>query len=62
VVRQERQLDGIGGVYCEDCNVANAGSGDSEGAYGVRPRAIDPEAADRLWDLSERLIGREFRL
>jgi hypothetical protein len=59
VVRQERQLHGIGGVYCEDCNVANAVSGDSEEAYGVPPAG---EAADRLRDHSERLIGREFRL
>jgi hypothetical protein len=28
---------------------------------GVLPHAVDPAAADQLWDLSERLLGITFR-
>ncbi|WP_088226758.1 oxidoreductase [Desulfosporosinus sp. FKB] len=54
------QLDGMGGVYCEDCDISTAESADSLSATGVRPWAIDPESARRLWDLSERLTGVEY--
>lgn len=53
------QLDEMGGVYCEDCDVAPAVTADSEG-LGVRPYATDPEYAERLWQLSERLTGATF--
>jgi NAD(P)-dependent dehydrogenase (short-subunit alcohol dehydrogenase family) len=57
------QLDGMGGVYCENCEIAKvseAGSvettmADSLRPGGVRGYAIDPEAARRLWALSEEL-------
>jgi hypothetical protein len=50
------QLDGLGGVHCADCDVAPAlASDDATDLHGVRPRAIDPVAAERLWRLSERL-------
>jgi NAD(P)-dependent dehydrogenase (short-subunit alcohol dehydrogenase family) len=52
------QLDGMGGVYCADCDIARAlPSDDSDELHGVRPRAIDPIAAGRLWQLSEQLTG-----
>ena len=51
------QLDGLGGVYCENCDIALAVPADSTADFGVRPWAIDPEPADRLWRLSERLTG-----
>lgn|GEM_PF-118482 len=47
-------LDGKGG---EDNNIAAAVPADSSLGYDVRPWAIDPEAARRLWQLSERLTG-----
>ena len=53
-----RQLDGLGGVYCENCDIAVAVPADSTEGLGVRPWATDPEFADRLWSLSERLTGR----
>lgn len=53
------QLDGKGGVYCEDCDIAPAVPADAAGA-GVRPWAVDPEAARGLWTLSERLTGVSF--
>lgn len=52
-----QQLDGMGGVYCENCDVAAALPGDSTDMLGVRPWAMDPELADRLWSLSEDLTG-----
>lgn len=47
------KLDGIGGVYCEDCEVAPL----SETGEGVRPHAVDPDEAKRLWALSVDLTG-----
>ena len=52
------QLNGLGGVYCEDSDIARAlPSDDSKELHGVRPRATDPVAAGRLWQLSEQLTG-----
>ncbi|WP_438390322.1 oxidoreductase [Caballeronia sp. DA-9] len=52
------RLDGMGGVYCADCDIARALPGDeSAELHGVRPRATDPIAAGRLWQLSEQLTG-----
>ena len=48
------RLEGLGGVYCEDCDVARVSTDD---APGVRPYAIDPEQAAWLWDLSAELTG-----
>ena len=48
------RLDGLGGVYLEDCDVARVSTDD---APGVRPYAIDPEQAAWLWDLSVDLTG-----
>jgi NAD(P)-dependent dehydrogenase (short-subunit alcohol dehydrogenase family) len=46
-------LDGIGGVYCENCDVASI---KDDGDDGVRPFAIDPEIATRLWSWTERWV------
>ena len=51
-----------GGVYCEDCNIAVAVPADDKTFTGVRPWAIDPEAAKRLWSLSEKLLGETFAI
>jgi NAD(P)-dependent dehydrogenase (short-subunit alcohol dehydrogenase family) len=48
------QLNGLGGVYCDDCDVARVSTDDEP---GVRPYAIDPEQAAWLWDLSAELTG-----
>jgi NAD(P)-dependent dehydrogenase (short-subunit alcohol dehydrogenase family) len=52
------QLAGLGGVYCEDCDIAELWP-DTEQASpsGVRPYAVDPEQAARLWTLSAELTG-----
>jgi len=51
------ELEGIGGVYCEDCDIAPV---ESEGRFGVRPFAIDPETAEALWAESIRLTGNDL--
>ena len=51
------QLDGLGGVYCVDCDIVIEIPGDSLEVRGVRPWAINPEFAERLWRLSEQLTG-----
>ena len=50
-------LDGKGGLYCEDSDVANLATPESPRYCDVRPYAIDTEAADRLWALSEAMIA-----
>lgn len=54
------QLDGKGGVYCEDCDIAKLVAPDHKEFDGVRPWAIDPVLADKLWDLSEHMTGVRF--
>ena len=51
-----------GGVYCEDCNIAQAVPADEPTFTGVRPWAIDPDAARRLWPISEKLLGETFAI
>ncbi|MFB4282456.1 MULTISPECIES: SDR family NAD(P)-dependent oxidoreductase [unclassified Nonomuraea] len=50
------QLDGMGGVYCDDCDIAEL-STDPDSLGGVRAHAIDPHQAARLWALSADLTG-----
>jgi hypothetical protein len=52
-------LDSIGGVYCENCNIARI---EPSEAFGVRPYAIDPERAERLWHASARLTGLDIAI
>jgi NAD(P)-dependent dehydrogenase (short-subunit alcohol dehydrogenase family) len=61
------QLDGLGGVYCEDCDIAELDTGNIVHAYdepstlrGVRPYSLDEEAAGKLWQLSEEWTGVVF--
>ena len=51
------KLAGLGGVYCEDCNIAEAVAADSPNFDGVRPWAVDPELATRLWDVTQKTLG-----
>ena len=51
------QLAGMGGVYCQDCNIAAMASDTNMEAGGVRPYAIDPDAAGRLWAISAEMTG-----
>lgn len=71
------QLDGMGGVYCENCDIAPLVPKEHEAnssidalsrfsqairqvgsmPLGVMSYAVNPEAADRLWRLSEQLLS-----
>ncbi|MEP1124725.1 MAG: SDR family NAD(P)-dependent oxidoreductase [Ilumatobacter sp.] len=53
------QLDGLGGVYCEDCDVAVVSDPADPAArfVGVFEYAIDHAQAERLWALSAQLTG-----
>ena len=53
------QLNGLGGVYCEDCDIAGptVPGSSTERTAGVNAWAIDPEDAARLWRLSAELTG-----
>lgn len=61
------QLNGIGGVYCEDADIAELDQGNIEHRYedpstlrGVLPYSLDETSAKRLWDLSEQMTGLVF--
>ncbi|WP_313606509.1 SDR family NAD(P)-dependent oxidoreductase [Rhizobium sp.] len=49
------KLDGLGGLYCEDCNVAIRAELAGEPFVGVKAYATDPDEAERLWRLSAEL-------
>lgn len=50
-------LDGLGGVFCEDCDIAGPAETAVSPASGVADHATDPEEAARLWALSAELTG-----
>lgn len=50
-------LEHIGGVYCEDADIAPLASEESIGIYGVQPYSLDETNAKKLWDLSEQMTG-----
>ena len=63
------QLEYIGGVYCENCDIASLDRGDIQKDYaepsslrGVLPYAVDEYKAKQLWVLSEALTGVDFIL
>jgi NAD(P)-dependent dehydrogenase (short-subunit alcohol dehydrogenase family) len=49
------ELEGVGGLYLE--NLAQAGPYQPGNRFGVAPHALDAEAAERLWRLSEETTG-----
>ena len=53
------QLDGMGGVYCEDCDISAPTDADSPFAryLGVDAHAVDADEAARLWALSADLTA-----
>jgi NAD(P)-dependent dehydrogenase (short-subunit alcohol dehydrogenase family) len=54
------ELDGRGGLYLEDVQVS--GVEPCPQGMGCSPWALDPEAARRLWDVSEATLGERFPL
>lgn len=62
-------LNNIGGVYCENADIAELDQGNIEHRYndpstlrGVQPYSLDEACAKRLWTLSEDLTGLQFRV
>jgi NAD(P)-dependent dehydrogenase (short-subunit alcohol dehydrogenase family) len=53
-------LEGEGGVYCEDCNIAAVWQEGMSPYSGVRQHAIDRETAAALWSASEAMTGVAF--
>jgi NAD(P)-dependent dehydrogenase (short-subunit alcohol dehydrogenase family) len=53
------RLEGMPGVYCEDCDVAAPTDPASPMARyrGVDPHACSDESAERLWEISEAMLG-----
>jgi NAD(P)-dependent dehydrogenase (short-subunit alcohol dehydrogenase family) len=54
------ELDGVTGVYLEDCRIAEPIPATVISAVGVIPEALDRAAADRLWQISETIVGESF--
>lgn len=54
-------LNQIGGVYCEDADIAELASA-SEMSNGVKPYSLDEVNAKRLWTLSEEMAGIRFNI
>jgi NAD(P)-dependent dehydrogenase (short-subunit alcohol dehydrogenase family) len=53
-------LDGEGGVYCEDCNIAAVFEEGMNPYSGARLHILDREAAAALWVASETMTGISF--
>jgi NAD(P)-dependent dehydrogenase (short-subunit alcohol dehydrogenase family) len=50
-------LEGMGGVYCADCDIADVVESIQPGGGGVMAHAVDPDQAARLWEVSANLTG-----
>jgi len=50
-------LDGKGGLYCEDCDVAELTPRGTSRYAGVDPHAVDADAAKQLWAVSVAATG-----
>lgn len=53
-------LEGKGGVYCEDCDIAVAADPENPRAGGYWPHIRDEDLAERLWRKSEEMTGVSF--
>lgn len=54
------KLDTIGGVYCEDCDVAKLWETGDAPYGGVHGHAVDADIAEELWALSEKMTGISY--
>ena len=53
-------LNGIGGVFCEDCDIAKRKNEVDESLqryFGVADWAVDTEEASKLWDMTEKMLS-----
>ncbi|MEO1553751.1 MAG: oxidoreductase [Pseudomonadota bacterium] len=51
------QLEGRGGEYCEDCDIAQLAGPDSQRWEHAREWICDDTKADRLWEMSEKMLA-----
>jgi NAD(P)-dependent dehydrogenase (short-subunit alcohol dehydrogenase family) len=52
------ELEGTGGKYLDNCAIAEPWTGQGEVPFGFyAPYALDPDHAERLWTLSEKLTA-----
>lgn len=51
------RLVGMGGVYCEDCDISQAVEAGANRFAGVDPHARDADAAEKLWAISVEATG-----
>tara|TARA_B100001175_G_scaffold110255_1_gene93624 strand:+ start:5927 stop:6907 length:981 start_codon:yes stop_codon:yes gene_type:complete len=54
-------LNGLGGIFCEDCDVAKRKSEVDESLqryFGVADWAVDTDEASKLWDVTESMIEK----
>lgn len=49
------------GLYLEDCQISRPVTDDNPG-FGYAPYALDKDAAEKLWQLSEQIVGERFTL
>lgn len=49
------------GLYLEDCQISHPVTEDNPG-FGYAPYALDAVAAEKLWQLSEEIVGERFTL
>ncbi len=54
------ELEGVTGTYLEDVQIAKHIPSDVLSALGVIEEALDQESADRLWAISEKIVGEKF--
>ena len=53
------KAEDVGARYCEDCHVAEIEPNPAKRA-GVKPYALNPDAAQALWATSEDMVGERF--
>jgi NAD(P)-dependent dehydrogenase (short-subunit alcohol dehydrogenase family) len=54
------QLNDLGGVYCEDCDIAKVWEQGDSPYGGVHAHAVDADQAEALWQLSEKMTGISY--
>jgi NAD(P)-dependent dehydrogenase (short-subunit alcohol dehydrogenase family) len=57
VAATSKGLEGKGGCYLEDCAIAEVVTAKPEFPKGVMSYALDKQAADQLWELSEKMVA-----
>lgn len=56
------ELNGKGGLYLEDCNIAKLVPNESNAPFGVRQYALNMESADQILKICEDMTGIIFKI